>query len=159
MEPSHAEATAVHALPAEIFDGGFRLLLLRQFDEDGAPPAFAFIDQFFMRAPQRISRHGVGFAAAFLPEIVAWLSARLGRPSLRDEDQKPFRNPRWPQHIWRAEARVWPDGTRSIEWSVEVIFRDLSVWPAFEKDWRARLQGRIEGRVENSDDGAAGVLA
>lgn len=143
-ELSHAESTAVHALPAEILNQGFSFLLLRQFVMEQGPPVFAFVDQNFVRSPQRLARHGLWFAPAFRPEIVAWLSEKLGRPSLRDGADKPFRNPLWPGLDWRGVEKDWADGARSIEWRIEVDFAASGCWPAFQRDWRDRLRGAAE---------------
>jgi len=74
------QPTAIHAIPAELCDCGFRLLMMRQFNAGAVPPAFAIIDQRLMRMPERRGRHGVSFAATFLPEVMSWLIDHLGRP-------------------------------------------------------------------------------
>jgi hypothetical protein len=90
------EPTAIHAVPAQCLDRGFRLLILRELHTGEEPPAFAWIDQYLLRTPQRLSRHGLSFASTFLPEIMAWLTDLLGRPSLRASTGEPYRNSRWP---------------------------------------------------------------
>ena len=141
----HQEVTAIDAVPAQAIERGFRLLILRQFDGEAAPPAFAFIEQHLLRTPERRSRHGLSFAPAFLPEIVGWLSNHLGRPSLHESTGRPYRNPLWPILTWHREDRLWPGGTRTIEWFVDVIFRDEAAWTAFQQRWHGRLMGKIDG--------------
>src|SRR5271170_4473455 len=82
MMTSRDEATAVHAVPAQWLECGFRLLVLRELRAENEPPAFAWIEQHLLRTPQRLTRHGLFFGLAFRPEIMAWLSEHLGRPSL-----------------------------------------------------------------------------
>jgi hypothetical protein len=136
----HGSATAIHPLPATLLARGFRLLMLRQFQGEAAPPSFARIAQEIFRDPERPSRHGLAFGCAFRPEIVAWLTDRLGRPSCHDDSGRARRNPRWPSVCWRSENdRCWPDGTRTIEWSVEVIFDDEQSWRDFRECWQHRL--------------------
>jgi hypothetical protein len=135
------EATAIDAVPARWLDCGFRLLVLRQFHSAGAPPAFAVIEQRLLRAPQRLSRHGLSFAKTFLPEVMAWLLDQLGRPSQRAAAGPARRNPRWPALGWHGEARLWPDGTRTTEWFVDVRFQELATWTAFQAHWQQRLTG------------------
>jgi len=110
------EPTAIHAVPAQCLDRGFRLLILRELHTGEEPPAFAWIDQYLLRTPQRLSRHGLSFASTFLPEIMAWLTDLLGRPSLRASTGEPYRNSRWPILTWHSEDRLWPDGVHTIEW-------------------------------------------
>jgi hypothetical protein len=140
----HEEFTATHAVPAQPFELGFRLLALRQVHAVGAPPAFAVIDQHILRRPERLSRHAVFFASTFLPEIMAWLGQHLGRPSQRDTADRAVRNPRWPTLAWRREERTWPDGTSTTEWLVEVAFQDEASWTAFRQRWAARLEGKSD---------------
>lgn len=137
----HVIATDISAQPAVALESGFRLLVLRQFPRLPEPPAFAVIDQCLVRSPLRPNRHGMAFAIAFLPEIVAWLSAELGRPSLHDGQGKPCRNPRWPQMGWWHETRLWPDETSTVDWSIEALFPEAGSWRAFEARWRGRLAG------------------
>jgi hypothetical protein len=137
----HAEATAIHAIPAQPLERGFSLLLLREYPTRERPSAFAFIDQSLMRSPERSVSHGLWFAGAFLPEIVAWLSEDLGRPTLHDAANKPHRNPRWPGQSWRSAERCWPDGVRTIEWSIEVAFDDDEGCARFQRRWGERLRG------------------
>jgi len=141
----HLEATAIHAIPAEEIANGFRLLVMREFQSNAAPSAFAMIEQHLLRSPQRQNRHGLSFACAFRPEIVAWLSDYLGRPSSRDGEGRLMRNPRWPVLQWRWEDCCWPDGVATIEWFAEVVFRDEPCWRAFRQCWSRRLAGTIEG--------------
>jgi hypothetical protein len=141
MDQNHAEATSIHALPARMLERGFRFLLLREYPTDGRPSAFAFIDQSLMRSPERSASHGLWFAGAFLPDIVAWLSDELGHPSLHDDAGKPYRNPRWPRQDWRPEERRCPDGARTVEWSIEVTFDDDRCRARFQRRWGERLRG------------------
>ncbi len=140
----HDEFTAIHAVPARMLERGFRLLALRQVHAPAAPPAFSVIDQHILRRPERLSRHAVFFASTFLPEIMAWLSALLGRPALHDAVGSARRNPRWPALTWHREDRSWPDGTNTTEWLVEVAFQDEASWTAFRQRWAARLEGRSD---------------
>lgn len=137
----HREATAIHAVPVEEIANGFRLLVMREFQSDASPSAFAMIEQHLLRSPQRQNRHGVSFACAFLPEVVAWLSDYLGRPSHRDGEGRIMRNPRWPALHWRREDRCWPDGVATIEWFAEAAFQDEPSCRAFRERWSARLAG------------------
>jgi hypothetical protein len=137
-------ATDIRAVSVVRLDCGFRLLVLRQYHIEGAPPAFALIEQRLLRTPQRFGRHGLFFANTFLPDVTAWLSEHLGRPSLRGPTEQPQRNPRWPIMKWHAEDRAWPDGTDTTEWFVDVTFHDLSSWRAFLQRWHAQLLGEIE---------------
>jgi hypothetical protein len=136
----HENASAVHAVPAQRIAYGFRLLVLREFRTQRTPPAFAFIEQRLLRNPGRQNRHGLSFANAFLPEVVAWLSEHFGRPSLREGDGPPSRNPLWPTLNWYPENRLWTDGTSTIEWFAEIIFRDETSVSAFEQRWQDRLK-------------------
>ncbi|MGA7808028.1 hypothetical protein [Bradyrhizobium sp.] len=150
---THSHATAIRAVPAQWLDCGFRLLVMRQYHADGAPPAFALIEQRLLRTPQRFGRHGLSFANTFLPEVMAWLSDHLGRPSLHDDSRRPSRNPRWPVLRWQSEDRLWPDGMRTTEWFAEVDFRDAAAWVAFAERWHDRLRGGIAGeRSDGVDD-------
>jgi len=137
--------TAVRAVPATALDRGFSLLVLRQYHIEAAPPAFAWIEQRLLRAPQRFSRHGMSFANTFLPEVMAWLGDHLGRPSQRETTGPARRNPRWPTMSWRGEDRLWPDGTRTTEWFVDVTFQEFASWQAFSERWHERLRGGSEG--------------
>jgi hypothetical protein len=132
---SHAEPTAVHAVPVAATSHGLRLLVLRQFEVENVPPAFAFIDQPLLRAPGRGTRHGVFFAPAFLPEVMDWLIALLGRPSRRDPAGAPMRNPRWPSLSWGGEPRLWPDGTSTVEWFVDIAFPEDEIAAALFAQW------------------------
>jgi hypothetical protein len=69
-----------------------------------------------------------------------WLIARVGRPSSR-ESGKPLRNPDWPEVVWLRTERVWPDATRTTEWSIEVVFAGEALANAFRERWRERLYG------------------
>ncbi len=139
--PCHQDATAIYALPAEPIARGFRLLVMREFRSNEAPPAFAVIEQLILRAPERRNRHGISFAAAFRPEIMDWLIAELGRPSQREEGGEARRNPRWPGLTWRYETRNWPDGIETIEWYADVVFPEETSWAAFHRHWQVCLQG------------------
>ncbi len=149
---NHGSATAVlqesagsvNAVPASSIPMGFQLLALRCFHNDPDPPAFAWINQRIFRAPDRLSRHGLFFGAAFRPEVMDWLIARLGRPSFRSGDE-PRRNPDWPIVGWRSAERAWPDETRTTEWSIEVGFATEDFANAFRERWRERLSGGFEG--------------
>jgi hypothetical protein len=134
-------ATAIHALPACRLACGFRLLVLREILCDDEPPAFAFIAQRLMRAPQRLTRHGLYFGRAFVPDVAAWLVEQFGRAALHDDTGKPIRNLRWPVATWHREPQLWPRGVRSIEWFVDVTFADDASWAAFRARWHARLMG------------------
>ncbi|SMX60253.1 conserved protein of unknown function [Bradyrhizobium sp. ORS 285] len=136
------QPTAIHAVPAELCDCGFRVLMIRQFNVGAVPPAFAIIDQRIMRMPQRLGRHGVSFAATFLPEVMSWLIEHLGRPSLHDETGRSYRNPRWPVVCWHDRERYWPSGAVTVEWSAEVAFQDHASWMAFRTHWSESLMGR-----------------
>jgi hypothetical protein len=132
------EAGCINAVPAQLRERGFRLLILRAFRKESEPPAFAWIEQQLFRTPERLGRHGLFFGSAFRPEIVTWLSERLGRPSVRDNG-RPRRNPRWPIVSWRGEDRLWADGAQTTEWFVDVIFNDDESWTDFRQCWRERL--------------------
>lgn len=144
MSCGHQEATAIHPVPVERFDRGFRLVVLREFRSETAPPAFALIEQHFLRSPERRNRHGVSFAVTFRPEIMDWLIADLGRPSQRTGDGPSQRNPRWPTLQWLCRERDWPDGLRSLEWLTEVTFADEASWLAFAQRWQRRLDGEYD---------------
>ncbi len=138
------ESTSVQAVPSQWLEQGFRLLTLREFRNVTAPPAFAWIEQRLLRAPQRLGRHGLFFANTFRPEIMAWLSQQLGRPSIRMDDGHAHRNARWPAMAWHGEDRVWPDGARTVEWFVDVTFPQQASWIAFQRQWCSRLMGEDE---------------
>lgn len=140
----HAEPIAIHAVPAELSERGFRLLALREFLAEDAPPAFALIEQHLLRAPQRLNRHGVSFALTFRPEIIAALSQAIGRPSQRDEEGRAIRNAHWPQFGWSPRPTLWPDGTRTRDWWAEISFPLPATWAVFQSRWAERLAGRIE---------------
>lgn len=144
MSALQQEATAIHAVPALGLERGFRLLILRQFLVEKEPPVFAWIEQSLLRSPQRLSRHGLSFACTFLPEIMTWLIEYLGRPSLHTSTGGPYRNSLWPDLTWHSENRLWPDGDRTQEWFVDVIFQDEPSWLAFQNRWQDRLMGKIE---------------
>ncbi|ARN80996.1 hypothetical protein [Methylocystis bryophila] len=134
------EPGCVNPVPAEITARGFRLLTLRCYHSDSAPPSFAWIDQRIFRAPNRASRHGLNFGLAFQPEIASWLIDRVGRASLAGH-YPPQRNPEWPTTIWRSADRRWDDGMRTTEWFAEVTFASQNHAEAFEEKWRRRLAG------------------
>jgi hypothetical protein len=123
---------------------GFRLLILRELHTTKKPPAFAWIEQHLLRTPQRLSRHGLYFAGTFRPEIMAWLSEHLGRPSIRESAGQPSRNALWPDLMWHSEKRLWPDGIHTTEWFVDVIFPNEASWSAFQQHWLERLMGSDE---------------
>lgn len=132
-------SACIQAVPAQALAQGFRLLTLREFRNHAAPPSFAWIEQRLLRAPQRLGRHGVFFANTFRPEIMDWLSRQLGRPSVRGDAGTAERNALWPTMTWHAQDRAWPDGTRTVEWFVDVVFPQPASWTAFEQRWRGRL--------------------
>lgn len=135
------QPAAVHAVPAQLRDCGFRLLMIRQFDAGAVPPAFAIVEQRLMRMPQQRGRQGVAFAATFLPEVMSWLVAHLGPPSLHDASGRTHRNPRWPVVRWHDEELTWPSGAVTVEWFAEVAFQDHASWMAFRSNWQERLKG------------------
>jgi hypothetical protein len=141
---SQHEATAIHAVPAQFLERGFRLLVLREHHTDKEPAAFAWMEQRLLRTPQRLTRHGIYFGRAFLPEITAWLIEHVGRPSLRESGEKPNRNSLWPVTTWHSEPRQWRGGIRTTEWFIDVTFRDEAAWSAFRERWHGRLMGEIE---------------
>jgi len=151
------ESACVHAVPSQGLAQGFRLLSLREFRNLSAPPAFAWIEQRLLRAPQRLGRHGLFFAPTYRPEIMAWLCQQLGRPSLRADGGQAQRNALWPALAWHGEDREWPDGARTVEWFVDVTFPHEATWAAFQQQWRARLMGEDEDMASQStaDDGFA----
>lgn len=150
-------STCVHAVPSQWLAQGFRILALREFRTAREPPAFAWIEQRVLRGPQRLGRHGLFFANTFRPEIMAWLSQQLGRPSSRDDAAPARRNPRWPSLTWHGEDRVWPDGARTVEWFADVIFPHEASWTAFRRQWRARLMGEDDDKASSArhDDAMA----
>jgi len=136
----HDIAGDVSGRPALVMANSFQLLVLRQFHRPSAPPAFAFIDQFLFRRPDRPSRHGTAFELTFVPEIVAWLIGEAGAPSFRDAAGRPCRNPDWPVLGWRTEDRLWPEEIRTVEWYAEAVFPDATLWVTFLNRWRERLE-------------------
>ncbi|MDI4665165.1 hypothetical protein K9U40_12615, partial [Xanthobacter autotrophicus] len=140
-------ALAVHAVPATALEHGFRVLVLRELAAgagDGplaGPAGFAVIAQGLVRPPPRQIRHGIAFALAFRPEVVAFLSFHLGRPGTRGPDDLPQRNPRWPTLSWHRAERAWPDGMRSIEWSADILFARDEDRAAFARQFRDALAG------------------
>lgn len=138
---SHEEAVAIHSVPALVLEHGFRVLVLRELAAGDGPPGFAVIEQALVRPPPRTIRHGVAFALAFRPEVVAFLSFHLGRPGDRGPDDLPRRNPRWPSLSWHREERAWPDGARSIEWSADIRFAREDDRAAFARQFHAALAG------------------
>ncbi|MFG1419468.1 hypothetical protein V5F38_18710 [Xanthobacter sp. V0B-10] len=137
----HETPTAVHAVPAAAGPSGFRLLVMREFRAPDGPPGFALMEQYLLRAPHRLNRHGIAFALTFRPEVMAGLSEAIGRSAVRDEAGRAGRNPRWPHLRWHAEPRRWADGTDTVEWWAQVDFPDAAAWAAF----RARFAGRLDG--------------
>jgi hypothetical protein len=154
MTTLHQQATAIHAVPVQWLERGFRLLIMRELQTDAKPPAFACIEQHLLRAPQRLTRHGIFFAGTFRPEIMAWLSEQLGRPSIRENDGQARRNALWPDLMWHSESREWPEGLRTIEWFVDVIFPEGANWTVFRQRWLSRLQGKHE---EQALDACSGI--
>ena len=155
------ESLCVQAVPAQGLARGFRLLTLREYRNAAAPPAFAWIEQRLLRMPHRLGRHGVFFANTFRPEIMAWLSQQLGRPSIRTDAGQAQRNALWPAMTWHGEDRLWPDGMRTVEWFVDVSFPHQGSWAAFQQQWRARLLGEGEDILStaSADDVLAGTTA
>jgi hypothetical protein len=143
-DTSPPESACVHAVPSLRLAQGFRLLTLREFQNVTAPPAFAWLEQRVLRVPQRLGRHGLFFANTFRPEIMAWLSRQLGRPSIRADAGPAHRNALWPVMTWHGEERVWPDGARTVEWFVDVTFSHKASWTALQQQWCARLKGEDE---------------
>lgn len=150
MTGAHQNAASIEAVPTQALERGFRLLILRQLPSEMEPPAFALITQHLFRSPQRVSRHGLYFANAFLPEIMSWLTELLGRLSVHD-DGKACRNKRWPNARWHSEDRLWPNGAHTVEWFVDVLFPEDAAWAAFQRRWRHRLKGEIEPQDQDSD--------
>jgi len=140
----HAEATAIHAVPAQLGSCGFRLLLVREFRAEDAPPAFAFVEQHLVRTPHRLNRHGISFALTFRPEVMAALTVMLGRPSVRAGDGPAMRNPAWPTLAWASAPRHWADGTATLEWLADARFPDAASWTSF----RERFAGPLAGRAD-----------
>ena len=138
---SHGEAVAIHAVPALALEHGFRVLVLRELAAGDGPAGFAVIEQALVRPPPRAIRHGVAFALAFRPEVVAFLSFHLGRPGERGPDDLPRRNPRWPSLSWHRAVRAWPDGAFSIEWSADILFARDDDRAAFARQFAAALAG------------------
>ncbi len=138
-ETSQPDPGCVRAVRSHWLAQGFRLLTLREFRNGRAPASFAWIEQRILRTPQRLGRHGVFFANTFRPEVMAWLSETLGRPSLRADAATAQRNARWPAMVWHGEDRIWPDEVRTVEWFVDVTFPQPNSWTAFQHHWRARL--------------------
>lgn len=144
-QETHRDANCIHAVPAQWLERGFRLLTLRELHAEATPPAFAWIEQRLLRTPERLGRHGLYFGNAFRPEIMAWLIAHLGRPSVRDNDDGPARrNTSWPELAWHSETREWPEGFRTTEWFVDVTFPEEAHWTVFRQHWLDRLLGRNE---------------
>jgi hypothetical protein len=133
------EATAIHAVPAQWLERGFRLLILREFRNKAEPPGFAWIDQQVLRQPQRLSRHGLFFAVTLRPEIMAWLGENLGPPSIRGESGPPRRNLLWPVSSWHREDRSWAGGIRTAEWFADIVFPEEASWRLFQRQWLDRL--------------------
>ncbi|MFG1265271.1 MULTISPECIES: hypothetical protein [Xanthobacter] len=136
------DPTAIAAVPVIPIAGGFRLLVMRELALDEGPPAYAVIGQTLLRAPPRSIRHGVAFALAFGPEVMAWLNQALGRPAWRDASGETQRNPRWPSLQWHRAPRAWPGGTRTTEWSSDILFPDEADRAAFALAFADALGGR-----------------
>lgn len=136
------DPTAIAAVPAEAIASGFRVLVMRELALDDGPPAYAVIGQTLVCAPPRSIRHGVAFALAFGPEVMAWLGATLGRPAWRDEAGERRRNPRWPALAWHRAPRDWPGGTRTTEWSADILFPQEADRAAFARAFGDALEGR-----------------
>ncbi|MFG1347451.1 hypothetical protein V5F59_21370 [Xanthobacter autotrophicus DSM 431] len=136
-----AECLAVRAVAATPLPQGFRVLVMREFLSDDGPSAFAVIEQQVLRAPPRPLRHGLAFALAFRPEVVAWLSFHLGKPAARGPQGAAVRNPLWPALAWDKAPRTWPDGTRTIEWSADIRFPADAPHLAFARQFHGVLDG------------------
>lgn len=136
------DPTAIAAVPAQPIEGGFRLLVMRELALDDGPPAYAVIGQSLVRPPPRSIRHGVAFALAFGPPAMAWLTAALGRPAWRDGSGATQRNPRWPGLAWHRAPRQWPGGTRTTEWSADILFPQEADRAAFALAFADPLAGR-----------------
>ncbi|MCL8384429.1 hypothetical protein [Xanthobacter aminoxidans] len=136
------DPTAIAAVPVIPIAGGFRLLVMRELALDEGPPAYAVIGQTLLRAPPRSIRHGVAFALAFGPEVMAWLNQALGRPAWRDVSGETRRNPRWPGLRWHRAPRAWPGGTRTTEWSADILFPEEADCAAFALAFAEALAGR-----------------
>jgi hypothetical protein len=140
----HEEAGDVRAIPAQILDRGFRLLVLREFRETNQPPSMAWIQQNVLRDVHRIGRYGISFGCTFLPDIMQWLSELLGRPSLHPADypaSRAYRNPAWPSLLWHQENRDWEGDIRTVEWHADIVFVDQVSFDAFIARWQDRLSG------------------
>jgi len=140
----HALATAIGAVPAVEAEDGFLLLMLREFRQADAPPAFALMQQHLLRDAHRMGRHGVSFHLTFRPEVMAFLSTIVGRPALHDAEGKAQRNPAWPFLAWRSGPRDWPSGEHTVEWWAKVSFPHAAAWHAFRARYAERLAGRLE---------------
>ncbi|MFS8036560.1 hypothetical protein ACI7BZ_06255 [Xanthobacter sp. AM11] len=138
----HAEPTAVHTVPALQLAAGFRVLVMRELASGDGPSAFAVIDQALLRPPPRQIRHGLAFALAFRPQVMDWLAARLGRPGTRAGAAPAIRNPHWPRLAWHQCGRDWADGTRSTEWSADILFPDAGARAAFGLHFQTLLAGQ-----------------
>ncbi len=140
----HEEPGDIRAVPAQILDRGFRLLLLREFREANQPPSLAWIQQYVLRDAHRIQRHGIFFGCTFLPDITQWLSELLGRPSLHPPDypaSRAYRNPAWPSLTWYSENRIWGTDIQTTEWHADIRFTDQASFDAFMIRWGDRLNG------------------
>ncbi|MEP9354922.1 hypothetical protein ABLE93_15140 [Xanthobacter sp. KR7-65] len=135
------DATAIAAVPATALPSGFRLLVLRELASGDGPAGYAVIGQSLLRAPPRTIRHGVAFALAFRPEAVDWLSGHLGRPAARGADGSTARNPRWPRLAWHRAERFWTDGSRTTEWSADILFENPVDSAAFAERFATALAG------------------
>ncbi len=142
-EAMREEPGCVNPVPAEPMRLGFRLLVLRCYANDGAPPSFAWIGQRIFRTPERASRHGLHFGLAFRPDVMSWLTERFGRPSIVDEE-RPRRNPRWPKTSWRCVERHWPEAVITTEWLAETLFASQDDADAFCEEWRKQLAGEFD---------------
>ncbi len=144
----HEEPGDIRAVPAQISDRGFRILLLREFRETDQPPSLAWIQQYVLRDAHRIQRHGIFFGCTFLPDITQWLSELLGRPSLHPPDYpatRAYRNPAWPSLLWHHDNRTWETGIKTVEWHADVSFIDQTSFEAFMTRWGNRLDATETG--------------
>jgi hypothetical protein len=148
----HEEAGDIRAVPAQILDCGFRLLVLREFRQTDQPPSLAWIQQSILRDVHRIQRHGIFFGCTFLPEIMQWLNELLGRPSLHPADypaSRAYRNPAWPILLWHHEDRSWNGDIQTVEWYADITFVDRASFDAFMMRWHDRLDNDLDNDDAN----------
>ncbi len=140
----HEVAGDIRAVPAQILELGFRVLVLREFRQADQPPSLAWIQQYVLRDVHRIQRHGIFFGCTFLPDIMQWLNELLGPASLHPADypaSRAYRNPAWPSLLWHQENRRWDEDIQTVEWYADVTFVDQASFDAFMARWQDRLHG------------------